>query len=64
MGEWSDYFKDFPEENAANYDDKGQFNPDHLEEKERQDIANSKLDEALIKKSVNDSSDSKPPYDQ
>ncbi len=50
MGEYSDYFEDFPEENPANYDGKGQFNPDHLEEQERQDIANNKLDEVLKKK--------------
>ena len=35
MGDWSDYFEDFPEENPANYDDKEQFNPGHFEEKER-----------------------------
>jgi hypothetical protein len=26
MGEWSDYFEDFPEENPANYID-GRFDP-------------------------------------
>jgi hypothetical protein len=26
MGEWSDYFEDYPEENPANYVD-GNFNP-------------------------------------
>jgi len=26
MGEWSDYFEDFPEENPANFVD-GKFNP-------------------------------------
>jgi hypothetical protein len=25
MGEWSDYFEDFPEENPANYDDNGRY---------------------------------------
>ena len=52
MGEWSDYFEDFPEENPANYDDKGKFDPDHhhRDEQERQDIANKKLDEVLKKK--------------
>ena len=50
MGEWSDYFEDYPEENPVNYDDKGRFNPDHHEEESRQDIANKKLDEALRKK--------------
>jgi len=53
MSEWTDYFEDFPEEDSANYDDKGQFNPGHLEEKERQSIANKKLDEALKKKGIN-----------
>ena len=23
MGEWSEYFEDFPEENAGNYDERG-----------------------------------------
>ena len=53
MSEWSDYFEDFPEENSANYDEKCRFNPDHLEEKERQDIANEKLDEAFNQKNEN-----------
>ncbi len=50
MGEWSDYFEDFPEENPAHIDDKGRFNPDHSEEQERQEIANKKLDGAFNKK--------------
>jgi hypothetical protein len=25
MGDWSDYFEDFPEENPANYDDNGRY---------------------------------------
>jgi hypothetical protein len=47
MGEMSDYFEDFPEENPANFDERGQFNPSHREEAERLRIANEKLDEAL-----------------
>ncbi|WP_421173964.1 hypothetical protein [Aeromonas enteropelogenes] len=31
MGEWSDYFEDFPEENSANYVN-GQFNPQLAQE--------------------------------
>ena len=27
MGEWSEYFEDFPEENPANYDFNGKFDP-------------------------------------
>lgn len=27
MGEWSEYFNDFPEEDPANYDEKGRFDP-------------------------------------
>lgn len=25
MGEWSEYFEDFPDENPANYDDRGRY---------------------------------------
>ena len=25
MGEWSEYFEDFPEENSANYDERGRY---------------------------------------
>ena len=25
MGEWSEYFEDFPEENPAHYDERGKF---------------------------------------
>ncbi|MBL8638681.1 MAG: hypothetical protein JNN09_09380 [Alphaproteobacteria bacterium] len=48
MGEWSEYFEDFPEENPANYDSSGRFNPNGAaaeraaESKLRQDQA--KLD--------------------
>lgn len=27
MGEWSEYFEDFPDENPANYDISGKFDP-------------------------------------
>jgi hypothetical protein len=45
MGEMSDYFEDFPEENPANYDENG--NPLDRQETERLRIANEKLDDAL-----------------
>jgi hypothetical protein len=47
MGEWSDYFEDFPEENPANYDEQGRYNPGHRAESERLRIANEKVDAAL-----------------
>ncbi|WP_445403653.1 hypothetical protein [Acinetobacter vivianii] len=28
MGEWSEYFEDFPEENPSNYDDNGRYKLD------------------------------------
>jgi Na+-transporting methylmalonyl-CoA/oxaloacetate decarboxylase gamma subunit len=31
MGEWSEYFEDFPEENPANYTE-GRFNPQEAKE--------------------------------
>lgn len=46
MGEWSEYFEDFPEENPGNYDRNGRFNPQGAaaeraaESKLRQDQAN------------------------
>lgn len=49
MGEWSDYFEDFPEKNPANYDEHGRFDPEHRAERERQRIAYEKLD-ALSRK--------------
>lgn len=54
MGEWSDYFEDFPEENPANYDEHGRYDPNHLlrDETKRRRIANHRLDESLIKKGV------------
>jgi hypothetical protein len=44
MGEFSDYFEDFPEENPANYDANGLYNPKHREENERLRNAMEKLD--------------------
>jgi hypothetical protein len=35
MGEWSDYFEDFPDENPANYVN-GRFDPKGAEERNRQ----------------------------
>lgn len=53
MGDWSDYFEDFPEENPANYTESGQYDPNHFirDEKNRMKIAHERLDEALSKKS-------------
>lgn len=52
MGEWSDYFEDFPEENPANYDEHGRYDPNHVlrAEAKRFSIACQRLDESLIKK--------------
>jgi hypothetical protein len=51
MGEFSDYFGDFPEENPANYDAEGRFvTPELRAEIERMRIAFEKLDEALLRK--------------
>ncbi len=50
MGEWSEYFEAFPEENPANYDEEGWYNPGHRAEKERLRIANEKLDAAWRRK--------------
>ena len=47
MGEWSDYFEDFPEENPANYDKSGRFNPNHSAEAERQRIASERLTQTV-----------------
>ena len=61
MGEFSDYFEDFPEENPANYDAQGRFlTPELRAEKERLRIANEKLDEALLRKQQ-DSGKAPPP---
>jgi hypothetical protein len=43
----SDYFEDFPEENPANWDPNGNYNPYWRAEAERQRIAFQKLDQSL-----------------
>lgn len=62
MGEWSEYFEDFPEENPANYDERGRFDPDRLlrSERERQQLANQKLDAVLRRKGVSPASQPAP----
>lgn len=54
MGEWSDYFEDFPEENPANYDENGCYDPNGKIRRERSlyKLANKKLDESLNKKGL------------
>ncbi len=54
MGEWSDHFEEFPEENPANYDKDGRYDTNGLlrKEKEAQELANRKLDDALSKKGI------------
>ena len=36
MGEWSEYFEDFPEEDPGNYDERGRFVPDRRQRDEFQ----------------------------
>lgn len=45
MGEWSEYFEDFPEEDPANYDELGRFDPDRRlrSENARQRVAYQRL---------------------
>lgn len=52
MGEMSDYFEDFPEENPGNYDEFGNYDPNGTlrNERKRQKFAHDKLDEILKKK--------------
>lgn len=52
MGEWSEYFEDFPEANPANYDKNGHFDPNGVlrREQTQQELANRRLDEVLRKK--------------
>ena len=52
MGEWSDYFEDFPEENPGNYDANGNFDPNGVNRREGQlqDFAQKRLDEIMRKK--------------
>ena len=49
MGEWSEYFEDFPEEDPGNYDEQGRFDPDRRlrTEAQRQRLAHERLDEVL-----------------
>lgn len=49
MGEWSDYFEDVPEENPANYDKRGRYDPDGKirAEEEQQELAQRRLTEVL-----------------
>ena len=56
MGEWSDYFEDFPEENPANYVD-GRFDPKGAEASRTAEVRQSeeqvKLDaeiQAIVRK--------------
>jgi hypothetical protein len=50
MGEWSDYFEDFPEENPGNYDEFGNYDPNGTirKERKRQEIAHKKLDKIYL----------------
>ena len=50
MGEFSDYFESFPEENPANYDEQGRFNPNHRADAERMRILNEKADVAWARR--------------
>jgi hypothetical protein len=52
MGEWSDYFEDFPEENPANYDENGRYDPNGTQRHERTklNLANQRLTEVLKQK--------------
>jgi len=43
MGEWSEYFEDFPEENPANYDKSGRYNPGHRAAEQRLKAASEKV---------------------
>ncbi len=54
MGEWSDYFEDFPEENPANYDGNNHYDPNGQlrQERLRQKTAHEKLDEGLARKGL------------
>lgn len=54
MGDWSDYFEQFPEENPGNYDKNGQFDPHGVLRKERvtQQLAQRRLTEVLLAKAT------------
>lgn len=49
MGDWSEYFEDFPEENPANYDKQGRYDPTGQlrAEEAKQSMALRRLDETL-----------------
>ena len=49
MGEWFEYFEDFPEESPANYDKRGRYDPDGKlrAEESRQELGQRKLTELL-----------------
>lgn len=51
MGDWSEYFEDFPEENPANYDKQGRYDPNGQlrAEQKRMALAQRRLDEVLGK---------------
>jgi hypothetical protein len=50
MGEFSDYFADFPEEDPANYVGGRFLTPELRAERERLRVANKRLDETLPRK--------------
>lgn len=52
MGDWSEYFEDFPEENPANYDKRGRYDPNGelRAEEAKQAVAFQRLDETLKQK--------------
>lgn len=61
MGDWSDYFEDYPEENPGNYDEYGNYDPKGTlrRERKRQETAQNKLDEILKKKLPSQNSSNK-----
>lgn len=54
MGEMSDYFEDFPEDNPAKYTEDGQYDPNRQirQELSRQKTAHQKLDDVLAQKGL------------
>ncbi len=60
MGEMSDYFEDFPEENPAHWDPKGNFDPHWRDEVERQRTAYERLDQ-ILRRERSDSGSASPP---
>ena len=51
MGEWSEYFEDFPEENPANYMN-GIFNPQEAQ-RQRAQAAKLKQEQAALDEEIN-----------